>query len=239
MKSVAASVVCWLSAAVVWSAELPRTEITKWQDGKAACVSITYDDSSLNQFRVAEPLMNERHLVGTFFVVTGGIQGSKNQAAFVGRPIMDILRESQTVPTTKDNLLERVSLLNYLQTIQRVPELKGFNAQNVARPIQRGDVDAVAKVIDPLLAALRQTGVTYAAGPRKSAGSKRSALTWDDLRRSAAAGHEIANHTISHPCMPAMDAANILYELDKANEGHFGADGGETHVFGGDPLRHQ
>ena len=47
---------------------------------------------------------------------------------------------------------------------------------------------------------------------------KRYPLTWDDLRRAAAEGHEIANHTISHPFMPALDEANIVYELEKANE---------------------
>ena len=30
------------------------TEITKWQDGKKGAVSITYDDGTINQFRVAE-----------------------------------------------------------------------------------------------------------------------------------------------------------------------------------------
>jgi len=166
-------------APVSWSAEPPRTEITKWQDGKQACVSITYDDSSINQFRIAVPLMNERHLPGTFFVVTGGIQGSKNQPTFVGRPIMNIIRESESVPTTKENLLERTSMLNYLQTAQRVPELKGFKAQRLARFIQQGNVAEVAKVIDPLLATLRQTGATYAARPGKSvAGARRNAVTW-------------------------------------------------------------
>ncbi len=38
------------------------------------------------------------------------------------------------------------------------------------------------------------------------------------MRRCAAEGHEIANHTISHPFMPALDEANIVYELEKANE---------------------
>ena len=165
MKSVAAIAICLLCATVAWSAEPPHTEITKWQDGKQACISITYDDSSLNQFRIAVPLMNERHLPGTFFVITGGIQGSKNQPTFVGRPIMDIIRESESVPTTGENLFERLSMLNYLRTIQRVPELKGFDVQQFARFIQQGNVAEVAKVIDPLLAKLRQSGVEYAAGP--------------------------------------------------------------------------
>ncbi len=219
MKRVAASVICLLSAELLWSAEPPRTEIAKWQDGKQACVSITYDDSSLNQFRIAVPLMNERRLPGTFFVITGGIQGSKNGPTFVGRPIMDIIHESENVPTTSENLLERISMLNYLQTIRRVPELKGFSAQSLSRFLQQGNVAEVAKVIDPRLAALRQTGATYVAGSGKLSAEGRSrARTWDDLRRCAAEGHEIANHTISHPFMPALDEANIVYELEKANE---------------------
>ena len=85
----------------------PQSEVTKWQDGKDACISITYDDSSINQFRVAIPLMNERGLPGTFFIITGDIDGSKYQPAFIGRPIKEILRESEKTPTTKENMLER------------------------------------------------------------------------------------------------------------------------------------
>src|SRR4051794_29447761 len=66
------------AAALSGQSASPKTEITKWQDGKAAAVAITYDDSTINQFRVALPLMNERKLVGTFFVITGQIPGSKN-----------------------------------------------------------------------------------------------------------------------------------------------------------------
>jgi hypothetical protein len=104
-------------------AQLSGTEVTKWQDGKDACVSITYDDSSINQFRVAIPLMNERGLPGTFFIITGDIDGSKYQPAFIGRPIKEILRESEKTPTAKENMLERSAMLNYLSTVLHVPEL--------------------------------------------------------------------------------------------------------------------
>ena len=89
------------------SAQEPRTEITKWQDGKLAAVSITFDDSTINQFRIALPMLNERGLPATFFVITGEIPGSEYRPMFVGRPIMDIIRESAKVPTNKDNALER------------------------------------------------------------------------------------------------------------------------------------
>src|SRR5947209_17143012 len=106
-----------------WPAQPPHTDITKWQDGKEACISLTFDDSSINQFRIDMPLLNERRIPGTFFVITNGIQGSKNAPAFVGRPMMEIIRESAQIPTNQQNALERLSLLNYLQTVQRAPEL--------------------------------------------------------------------------------------------------------------------
>src|SRR5215475_14521761 len=133
-------------------AQSSGSEVTKWQDGKDACVSITYDDSSINQFRVAIPLMNERGLPGTFFIITGDIDGYKHRPAFIGRPIMEILRETEKTPTTKENMLERTSMVNYLASVLRVPELKGFRAQAMQRPVMRGDLPALAAVLDPLLA---------------------------------------------------------------------------------------
>jgi peptidoglycan/xylan/chitin deacetylase (PgdA/CDA1 family) len=191
----------------------------KWQDGKPACVSLTYDDSSINQFRIDLPLLNERSMPGTFFIVTGDIQGSRNQPSFAGRPVMTIIRESEKAPTTKENALERTSLLNYLQTVQLVPELSDFSAQRLGRFLRAGDYAELGKVVDAALAKLRQTGATYATGPRKSAvGDRRYPLTWDEIRRYAAQGHEFANHSVTHPFMPALDEANIVYEIEKSNE---------------------
>jgi hypothetical protein len=163
-------VIAPLLAAPYWAAQPARTEITKWQDGKDACISLTFDDSSINQFRIDIPLLNERGIPGTFFVVTGDIQGSKNQPAFVGRPMMEIIRESAQSPTNQQNLLERISLLNHLQTIQRVPELSDFSAQRLGRPLRQGDYAEPGRVVDAALAKLRQTGATYASAPRRSVG---------------------------------------------------------------------
>ena len=208
-----------LLLAPLWAAEPSRTVIAKWQDGKDACVSFTYDDSSINQFRIAIPLMNERGMPGTLFIITGDIEGSKNQPKFVGRPIMDIIRESEKIPTNKDNALERTSLLNYLQTIQLVAELSDFSAQRLGRFLRQGDYTQLGHTVDTALAKLRQTGVNYASGPRKSpVGDRRYPLTWDEIRRHAAEGHEFANHSITHPFMPALDEANIVYEIEKSNQ---------------------
>ena len=110
-----------IAAGVMLAAQAasPATIITKWQDGKDAALAITYDDSTINQFRIAVPLMNERGLPGTFFVITSQIPGSRHMPTFVGRPIAEILKESETVPTNEQNVYERTSMLRYLAVAER------------------------------------------------------------------------------------------------------------------------
>jgi peptidoglycan/xylan/chitin deacetylase (PgdA/CDA1 family) len=237
MKAFLALFLCVLQTAAVWGQE-PRTEITKWQDGKLAAVSITYDDSTINQFRIAVPMMNERRLPATFFVITGEIPGSRNLPTFVGRPIMEIIRESATVPTNAANALERSSMLRYLGEIQRVPVvLEKFNPNSAAGRIAKGDF----AYFDGVLEALRQTGETYAVGatrhvPVRSQEDGRppasgpGGLTWNEMREVAKQGHEIANHLVSHAHTPGLDEANILYEAMKADE-DLRAQMGDAHTF--------
>ena len=162
MKWLQIALLCCVQNVAVLGQE-PRTEITKWQDGKLAAVSITYDDSTINQFRIAVPMMNERGLPATFFVITGEIPGSEHMPTFVGRPIMDIIRESATVPTNKANALERSSMLRYLGEIQRVPVvLEKFRPNSAGALIEKGDFSS----FDAVLSALRQTGETYAVGAK-------------------------------------------------------------------------
>jgi peptidoglycan/xylan/chitin deacetylase (PgdA/CDA1 family) len=229
--------VCALSGASV-SGQAPLTTITKWQDGKQASVAITYDDSTINQFRIAVPLMNERGLPGTFFVITGQIPGSKHQPTFVGRPIMDIIRESATVPTNKDNALERSSMLRYLAVVQGVEVVQAnFRPNSAGGQIAKGDFAP----IDAVLARLRESGATYAVGAKpyvpvrseeagRPAAAQPGGLTWDEFRRVAAKGHEFANHLVSHAHTPGLDEANILYEAEKARE-DLREQLGEKHTF--------
>jgi peptidoglycan/xylan/chitin deacetylase (PgdA/CDA1 family) len=221
--SAIAALVCGVSVALI-SGQEPRTEITKWQDGKLAAVSITFDDSTINQFRIAVPLLNERGLPATFFVITGEIPGSKNHPTFVGRPIMEIIHESATVPTNRQNAFERSSMLRYLGEVQRVEVvLKNFKPNSAGNLIEKGEFAH----FDAVLAALRQTGETYAVGSKPfvpvrsqedGRPSAQGGLTWDELRKVAAQGHEIANHLVSHAHTPGLDEANIRYEAEKAEE---------------------
>ena len=237
MKYLQIALLCCLQGVAVWGQE-PRTDITKWQDGKLAAVSLTYDDSTINQFRIAVPLMNERGLPATFFIITGEIPGSEFMPTFVGRPIMDIIRESATVPTNKANALERSSMLRYLGEVQRVPVvLEKFRPNSAGALIEKGEFAA----FDAILAALRETGVTYAVGAKphvpvrsqedgRPPAAQPGGLTWDEMRRVAKQGHEIANHLVSHAHTPGLDEANILYEAMKADE-DLRAQMGDRHTF--------
>src|SRR5271169_3325514 len=95
-------------------AQVAHTEIAKWQYGKTGAVSLTLDDGSINQFRVAAPIMDSLGLPATFFIITGEIPGSRYHGTFVGRPAQAIIEETATVPTNKDNLFERASAIGFL-----------------------------------------------------------------------------------------------------------------------------
>ena len=94
-------------------AQSSGSEVTKWQDGKDACVSITYDDSSINQFRVAIPLMNERGLPGTFFIITGDIDGQDTR---------EFLDETRCSYFMKPFNLERLTAAVDMLTGSRSPD---------------------------------------------------------------------------------------------------------------------
>src|SRR3954469_3991839 len=91
-----------------------QTTITKWKDDKKGAVSITYDDGNRNQFKYALPVMERLHFPATFYIITGPIIGSQYQGKFIGRPVDEIMKETETVPTDANNYFERASAAKYL-----------------------------------------------------------------------------------------------------------------------------
>jgi len=53
---------------------------------------------------------------------------------------------------------------------------------------------------------------------------------WEDLRKYAAEGHEIASHSITHPRMAVLDEANLLYELEQSKADIY-KNLGEKYIF--------
>jgi len=192
--------------------QVGRTEIAKWQDGKRAAVSLTYDDGSINQFRVAVPIMDALGLPATFFIITGNVSGSKYHGAFIGRPTEAIVRESATIPTNRQNLFERASAIGYL----------GFEGtlsyhSRAGDVYEEGQVEDACRLIDQAYAKVRGGAFERNATPDASE-NPGGVVTWEDLGALARRGHEIASHTVTHPRLAVLDEPNLVYELEKSRQ---------------------
>jgi peptidoglycan/xylan/chitin deacetylase (PgdA/CDA1 family) len=188
-----------------------RTEIAKWQDAKAAAISLTYDDNSANQFRVAVPLMRRFGLPATFHIITGEIEGSRWHGAFIGRPVKDIIRETAGIPTGQENFFERAS------AIGRLGLQGGFEYHLRAGELfEDGKPDDAYRLIDEAYAKVRRGALEPERASSEDARDR--APAWDDLKALAAQGFEFSSHTVTHPRLAVLDEANLDYELEKSRE---------------------
>jgi peptidoglycan/xylan/chitin deacetylase (PgdA/CDA1 family) len=208
------------AASATVSPQSDPTTITAWPDGRRGAASITFDDASINQFRVAAPLLNERGLPGTFFVITAQVAGPRHEARFVGRPTSRILSESAAIATNADNYLERISAAPFLG-FDGLVGLRTSAARPDAQTFARVD-DAYARARDGALPPLPEgariymdnAGEIIQAPPRADV----QHVTWDELKTLASQGHEIGSHTVSHPRLDALDDTNIRDELVRSRE---------------------
>ena len=189
-----------------------QTEITEWRYGKNGALSLTYDDGSINQFKYALPIMERLKLPATFFVITGGIPGSKYHGQFIGRPVKEIIKESATIPTDKNNFLERCSAAGYLGYVGTIT----YHTK-AASFYDEGYTEQAFKVMDELYQKVRNGDFKPGYQPCDEVLQEKGS-TWDDFRRDAAKGYEIASHSITHASMPGLDSVNIQYELEKSKE---------------------
>lgn len=188
-----------------------QTEITKWQDGKKAAISLTFDDGTINQFTTALPIMNRLEFPATFYIITGKIKGTQ-RGRFIGRPIDSIIEETGTIPTNQDNLFERASAIGYsgyqgaMQYHTDAGErMDADDPQGAYRLIDEG----YQKIRAGELMKKEDTAYQY---------SRTDTITWEDIRRYAAQGHEFGSHTITHPRLAILDETNLLYELEKSKD---------------------
>jgi peptidoglycan/xylan/chitin deacetylase (PgdA/CDA1 family) len=201
-----------------------QTEILKWKDGKASCVSITFDDGSRNQFKIAIPILDNLELPATFFINTGNFSGSKFHPSFIGRPLMEILKESETIPANHSNVFERTSMIRYLRDIQNVPEIRTFDMYRIGNNIENERYEEVYKTVNEICDILRKSNKVFEVSSLIRENGQES-TTWEDLKNYSEKGHEFACHTISHPQLSNLDEKNIFYELGNGKadiEDHLG-----------------
>jgi peptidoglycan/xylan/chitin deacetylase (PgdA/CDA1 family) len=209
----------YLSLAACSTGETERagqTEILKWQDGKQAAVSLTYDDGSINQFRVALPFMEQYDMKGTFFINTAMIPGSRFQGRFIGRPVKEIIDETATDPTTPENLFERASAIGHLGSSEF---LEAHTRAGAA--VDAGNVERACSIIDEAYEQVRQRRFDpkiKSEEPGRSSYAGDDRITWDEIREFADRGHEFASHTLTHPRLAVLDEVNMRWELEKCKE---------------------
>ncbi|PQJ33328.1 hypothetical protein BSZ35_00795 [Salinibacter sp. 10B] len=204
--------------------QVGETTITKWQGGKTGAISITFDDGTINHFRVARPLLNERDLPGTFYIVTGALPGTQETGTFVGRSVENIIKETARDTTDAENFFERASAIRYLG-------YKGTYTYHMEAGglYEQGRVQAAYDVIDEGYRKVRQGGHEKKDGSWDYPLSEYmyevmavepgvELVTWEDLRSYDTDVHEFGSHTITHPYLAVMDAKNIRYELRESRE---------------------
>jgi peptidoglycan/xylan/chitin deacetylase (PgdA/CDA1 family) len=212
MKRALICLTCCLLISRVHAQQPGATQIARWHDDKKGAVSITWDDGSINQFKVALPLLNNYKFPATFFIITGQIPGSKYQGKFIGRPVKEIIAETATVATNKDNLFERASAAGYLGLAG--PLDYHYKAGAL---VDDEKAEEAYKVIDELYSKVRNGGFKPGEYHNPEYHDAHG-TTWADIRRYAARGHEFASHMITHPRLAVLDEPNMLYELQKSRE---------------------
>jgi peptidoglycan/xylan/chitin deacetylase (PgdA/CDA1 family) len=208
-----AIVVLIFSSARPSSGQVGQTEITKWQYGKNGAVSLTYDDGSINQFRVAIPIMDSFGFPATFFIITGQIPGSQYHGTFIGRPVKTIIAETASVLTNKDNFFERASALPFLG-YQGTGE---YHTRAGETFDEEKNYSKAYAIVDDAYAKVRQ-GAFKPIAPRESSANREGGVTWEELRTLSKHGYEFASHTVTHPRVAALDDANLIYELEKSRQ---------------------
>ena len=191
--------------------QVGQTEITKWQYGKNAAVSLTYDDGSINQFRVAVPLMDSFGFPATFFIVTGQIPGSQYRGAFIGRPTTAIIEETATVPTDKGNFFERASALAFLGYQGTID----YQTRAGETYDEEKNSAKAYRIIDDAYAKVRQ-GRSKPVAADEASTNQEGDITWEELDVLSKHGYEFASHTVTHPRLAVLDDANLIYELEKS-----------------------
>lgn len=199
-----------------------QTEITKWQYGKRTAISLTYDDNTINQFRVAMPLMDKLGFPGTFYVITGSIPGSAYSPEFIGRPVKNIIAETANVPTNESNFFERVSAVRFLG----FKNTYKFHRQ-AGQLFEDGEKQKAYQLINSVYREVRNREFppsNDSVEVRKAMVNVRhsfegvNVVTWDQLKKYQNHGHEIGSHTISHPYLAGLDSLNLAYELKNSKK---------------------
>jgi peptidoglycan/xylan/chitin deacetylase (PgdA/CDA1 family) len=152
------------------------------------------------------------------------VEGSA-RGRFIGRPKAEIIRETASILTDKDNFFERASLIGYTGV-----DGAGDYHSRAGSLFESGKIAEAYELIDEAYEKVRNNGLEVLEEVMVDGRNSLDSTTWEDFKVYAAEGHEIASHMVTHPRLAVMDEANLLYELEQSR-----ADIlkflGEKHIF--------
>jgi len=189
-----------------------QTNVAKWHEGKQCAVSIAYDGGTANQFKAALPIMDSLKIPATFFIVTGDIADSQYKGMFIGRPVSEILKESETEPVNEQNFFQRAGAVRYLG----YEGMEDYHTR-AGDLFEQGKIDEAYKQIDEAYAKARQGGLKEAPTPATH-DNETAVISWEEIKKIAERGHEFASLSVSHPHFAIIDDINMDYEILKSRE---------------------
>jgi len=204
-----------------------QSQVLRWMDGKSGAVSITFDGGTINQFKVALPILNKNKIPATFFIVTGDVTDARYRGEFVGRSVKEIVEETKNQKTNADNLFERSAALRYLESSQA-----GLYHTRAGDLFELGRVDEACREIDIAYSKFIK-GEFKADIPGNLYDNPDTDISWKELKEVASQGHEIGNHSVTHPQLGIYDIPNMKYEIEKSKE-EIETNLGKEHTFSGE-----
>jgi peptidoglycan/xylan/chitin deacetylase (PgdA/CDA1 family) len=165
--------------------------------GARPVVALSFDDGYADNLLLAAPVLERAGVRGTFYVVAGlvGTEGefwydvaARRHAAVPGHHLLALLQP--VLGSAVSRLDQRAGLPGWMQWLKSLspPEREA----------------AIAALPDP--------------GRAGEHAELDRVMTPDQLRRLAAAGHEVGSHTLTHPLLPQLDDAQLAHELAASRE---------------------
>ncbi|MDH4393723.1 MAG: polysaccharide deacetylase family protein [Aquabacterium sp.] len=161
----------------------------------ARALAITFDDGYADNHDQALPVLRRHGLTATFFVATG----------FMGGGCM-----------WNDRIIESVRRCKSAELDLR-PQGLGLH--------RMGDIDSQRRAIESLIAAIkyrqpaerleRCDAIAAAAGVTMPTDLM---MTWEQVRALHASGMQIGAHTVDHPILAELDAAEAAYQIAQSRQ---------------------
>ena len=158
-----------------------------------AGVVVTFDDGFADNFRVAQPMLDQAGISAVFFVTSGLMEA------------VECNWDHQICWYLSQSAARDVATRLVKDVVGEVVNSRGvaWTWRHLLTPVQ----------VRPILHRLREQ-----FGPIPVSEQTGLYGTWDDLRKAVSAGHEIGSHTVNHPMRHTLTQSEFETELVESKQ---------------------